>query len=111
MPVQREWPMMAPKVTPNGSSAAASAMVAICDRSPHSARKVSVNACSRTARGDRSSKEESPAVESPLAPDSTSCFFASSSSTSSNSSDAPEPASLASRSIRTPKTRKSSAAA
>mmetsp|Transcript_39084 Transcript_39084/g.93376 ORF Transcript_39084/g.93376 Transcript_39084/m.93376 type:complete len:237 (+) Transcript_39084:162-872(+) len=42
--VQHEWPMMPPSVTPKGSLAAASAMVEIWDRSPHSARKVSVKA-------------------------------------------------------------------
>eukprot|EP00964_Phaeocystis_antarctica_P142262 scaffold107507_cov69-Phaeocystis_antarctica.AAC.5 len=40
MHVQMAWPTIAPRVTPKGSLAAASAMVAICERSPHSARKV-----------------------------------------------------------------------
>mmetsp|Transcript_14849 Transcript_14849/g.35844 ORF Transcript_14849/g.35844 Transcript_14849/m.35844 type:complete len:329 (-) Transcript_14849:157-1143(-) len=43
-PVQHAWPMMAPAVTPYGSLCAASAMVVIWLRSPHSARKVSTNA-------------------------------------------------------------------
>lgn len=43
MPVQSECPMMPPSVTPKGSFVVASAIVAICDRSPHSARKVMVN--------------------------------------------------------------------
>jgi len=46
-PVHIEWPSTPPDVTPYGSLCAANAMVAICDRSPHSARKVSTNACQR----------------------------------------------------------------
>ena len=42
--VQQAWPSVAPMETAIGSSFAPSAIVAICDRSPHSARKVSVNA-------------------------------------------------------------------
>lgn len=46
-PVQKAWPTRPPSTTPKGFLDAASATVAICERSPHSARKVSVNACRR----------------------------------------------------------------
>ena len=45
-PVHMACPNRPPNVTPRGSCAAANAMVVICDRSPHSARKVMVNVCS-----------------------------------------------------------------
>lgn len=44
-PVQMACPTMPPSETPTGSLAAAIAIVVIWLRSPHSARKVSVNAC------------------------------------------------------------------
>jgi hypothetical protein len=51
-PVQAAWPRQPPSVTPSTSLLAASPMVAIWLRSPHSARKVSVN--TSTSTGDSS---------------------------------------------------------
>ena len=50
-PVQMLCPDKAPTVTPKGLSSAAMVTVAICDRSPHSARHVCLNSlpCIRTA--------------------------------------------------------------
>lgn len=45
--VQIKWPSKAPNVTMYGLKEAAKAIVAICDRSPHSARKVIMNACDK----------------------------------------------------------------
>mmetsp|Transcript_23605 Transcript_23605/g.55928 ORF Transcript_23605/g.55928 Transcript_23605/m.55928 type:complete len:236 (+) Transcript_23605:133-840(+) len=45
IPVQIVWPMHPPSVTPYGFFAALNAIVAICDRSPHSAKNVRVNDC------------------------------------------------------------------
>lgn len=43
MPVHKECPITPPAVTPKGSFVVANAIVAICERSPHSAKKVIVN--------------------------------------------------------------------
>ena len=48
--VHRLCPMRPPRVTPMGSLAEARAMVAIWDRSPHSAKNVITKACRNTLR-------------------------------------------------------------
>lgn len=47
-PVHIEWPSTPPIITPGMCSRALNIIVVNCDRSPHSARKVMVNACIST---------------------------------------------------------------
>mmetsp|Transcript_3508 Transcript_3508/g.11712 ORF Transcript_3508/g.11712 Transcript_3508/m.11712 type:complete len:204 (+) Transcript_3508:650-1261(+) len=95
-PVHRAWPRVPPRVTPKGSFAAESAMVAIWERSPHSARKVSVKDCTKACGSHaflRAGSLARPAVSRSLPGPSgpSSSFLPSSASTSSSSSLAPPP--------------------
>jgi len=49
-PVHAAWARIPPSVTPNTSDAAARPMVAICERSPHSAQKVTTKASANVDR-------------------------------------------------------------
>ena len=61
-PVQSACPMMPPVVTPNASFCAASAIVAIWERSPHSARNVMVKHWMNTLEKNRRKKREHVAI-------------------------------------------------
>mmetsp|Transcript_26409 Transcript_26409/g.45171 ORF Transcript_26409/g.45171 Transcript_26409/m.45171 type:complete len:299 (-) Transcript_26409:73-969(-) len=114
-PVQQACPMVAPRVTPKGSRAAPRAIVAIWERSPHSARKVRVKACSMILLIESVSFFACSSPVSEAASSSagvSSSFFINSPSTSSSSSEAPACSMLKpSRSILTPKKRKRAPAA
>lgn len=48
-PVHMPWPIVPPSTVPMMFSRAPNIIVDICDRSPHSARNVSTNACNNIA--------------------------------------------------------------